>query len=470
MDRKKIIIISVILILVLLGGAYWYFSKNISGPSGLSGLFPGESATSSQPTVGDVTPGETTSTEPIFIPGSGAAIPRLYELHKAPVAGVGFFETRDKKGSVINIAARYIERGLGNIFETPLSSYVESRIVNETRSHISEALWGNNGSSVVIRSVDDARGGIIKTRIINISAPTVSFARSTSTEALQSSFLRTEEISLPDFIPFMATSGDESDKIFYLENSIDASIGSISTFKDSGISKIFNSSFTEWLPQFPNQKLVTITTKPSGSIPGHMFFINPTTKSVTKILGGMNGLTTLTSRDGKLVLYSETKDNRPLLSFYDVGKQVSHSLYLQTLPEKCAWGIKNLSVVYCAVPQTPPAAIYPDQWYQGLVSFSDTLWEINATTLVAKKIMVPTDLRAPALDIINPSLSSDDGYFLFMNKYSMTPWVYKITEATFIPSSTSSPSLPVNPSISPTTYTSPKLPNAGIDPGMKKIK
>lgn len=426
MDRKKIfVILAIIIIGAISGGAYWYFTKK--APTSPGGEFPGESTTR----PGDTTTGVITGdeeVEPVFTPGQGGVLPRLYELHKVPVAGVGFMETKDKKGVVTAINSRYIERGLGHIFETPLATYKESRIVNETRPRISEALWGNNGGSVVIRFVNDKTGGTIETRIINIATPSISFTQGTSTESGLGDFLKTEEVFLPYNIPFMATSEDGADQVFYLENGTNISAGSVSTFKNSSISKIFSSSFTEWLPQFPNKNLVTLTTKPSATVVGHLFFVDVKTKVLTKILGGQKGLTTLTSHDGKFVLYAETKGDRPELSIYDIAKKTSHQLYLQTLPEKCAWGIKNISIVYCAIPQGLQTAQYPDQWYQGLVSFSDIVQEIDIKTFTTRKILVPKDFNAPQFDIINPSLSSDDGYLLFMNKITGTPWVYRITE------------------------------------------
>ena len=82
--------------------------------------------------------------------------------------------------------------------------------------------------------------------------------------------------------------------------------------------------------------------------------------------------------------------------------------------------------MYCAVPQTLPQAEYPDQWYQGLFSFSDNIWKIDTKTGVVEKILTPSDLRASSLDMINLTLSSDDSYLLFMNKITGTPWVFRI--------------------------------------------
>ncbi|MHB1118273.1 MAG: hypothetical protein ACYCZ7_01970 [Minisyncoccota bacterium] len=450
MNRKVFIIATIIITVVLTGvGAYFFYFKKTSpmpSPSGVA--FPGEglpvtSVTGSTPGTEEGVGGE------VFVPGSGTPLPRLYELHELPVAGVGFIETKDKKGAVLATSARYIERGLGHIYETSLATYTESRIGNETRSRLSEALWGNNGKSVVVRFLDEE--GVIKTRILNIGVSAASSIQNTAPEA--SEILATEEIFLPDFIPFMAVAEDSTDKLFYLENGNVSSTGNVVTFKNTGVTRIFTSSFTEWLPQFPNQKLVTLTTKPSANVPGHLFFVDTKTKSLTKILSNINGLTTLTSRDGASVLYAETKEGTPELLVYEIAKKESHSLALQTLPEKCAWSAKNTAIAYCAVPQTLPSAQYPDQWYQGLISFSDTIWRIDTKTSVVEKILTPADLRAPALDIVNLVLSSDDAQLLFINKVTGTPWVFQI-----IPKA---PVITSTPSATPTT---------SVTEGMQKLR
>lgn len=425
MNRKTLTTIIILVVIILLSlGAYFYFSKKTSvTPTTPRASFPeGSRPITSFAGTGTAGSGATGTT---FTPGSSATLPRLYELHKLPVAGVGFFETG--KGLNHSVSARYIERGLGHIYETPLSTLVESRIVNETRSKIMEALWGNNGKSVVIRSIDDKDGGVaIKTSVLNLAAPSIAATNSTST-APTSGFIRTEEVSLPDYIPFVAIAEDMEGKLFYLEKGAGISIGSVSTFNNVSVSKIFETAFTEWLPQFPNQQLATITTKPSANVAGHLFFINQKTKSVTKVLGGINGLTTLTSRNGDFVLFSETKDSLPELSVYNVVKKSVTPLLSQTLPEKCVWGIKNPVLVYCAVPQAIQNALYPDQWYQGFVTFSDSIWEINTATGISKKIMTPSDFNAQPIDIINPAISSDDSYLVFINKTTGNPWMYQLS-------------------------------------------
>lgn len=447
MNRKKIIIIvSVIIILALLGGAFWYYSKKTTTVIP-TGTFPGESGVSTGATTGVTGEGGTPDQFP-----SGTPLPRLYELHKSPVAGAGFLEGQSATG--LSISARYIEKGLGYIFETPLANYKESRIVNETRPHLAEALWGNRGNSVIVRYLDPSNDWIIKTHVVDIASNPL---------GSNSGFLKTSEVFLPDYIPFVAAADDHTNQLFYLENGDTAARGTVATFDGSSVSKVFNASFTEWLPQYPNQSLVTLTTKPSSTVPGYLYFIDLKTKLVTKILSGISGLTTLTNRDGSLVLYASTQNGAPELSLYNTTTKESHGLSLQTLPEKCAWSSSSLGKIYCAVPQTITQGSYPDQWYQGIISFSDDIWEIDTTSLLTKKIMSPNNFKAPSLDIINPTLSSDDEYLLFINKKTNTPWVFQISDQQKFASSPS-PILTAQ-NLSTTTISQP-----AITPDMKKIK
>ncbi len=427
MNRKTITIITLIIVLILVGfGAYFFYFKKKAPQIPTGGTLPGEGRPiTSTPGMGGEDDGGG-----VFVPGGTTPFPRLYELHKLPVAGVGFTEMKDKKGIVTSTATRYVERGLGHIFETPLSSYSESRIVDETRSRLSEALWGNNGKSVVVRYFDE-NAGTIKTQILNIGGTATQPKQGTSTESV-SDFLNVEEIALPDYIPFMATAEDGADKIFYLENGDAFAAGSVSSFKKTGATGIFSSSFTEWLPQFPSQNLVTLTTKPSTSVPGHLFFLDPKTRALTRVLSNINGLTTLTNHDGSSVLYAEIKNGSPELAVYNVSKKETRILAPQTLPEKCVWESKGI-IVYCAVPQVLPRAQYPDQWYQGLLSFSDDIWKIDTKTGATEKLFTPSK----ELDIINLAISSNDTYILFMNKITGTPWVFRV--ATELPAQTSTP-------------------------------
>ena len=400
MNKRTIIIAGGVLGTLLLGvGLYFYFKTKSTGEGG---TFPGP-ATGLERTPAT---GEEETNIP-FTPGSDKPLPRLYQLHKIPVSGVTFYETG--KNETLAQNARYIERSLGHIYQTSVATYKESRLTNETHPRVIEALWGNNGQSLVLRSLDQGLEESITSTLLDITDPS-----------------KPVEHNLPDSIPFMATSEDGSNTLFYLENGYNLAVGSIASLQGKDSTKVFRSSFTEWLPQFPNKNLVTLTTRPSAKIPGYLFFLNPSTKTVQKILTNVTGLTTLTNGDGKLVAYSETNDGAPKLSVYNVSQKDSSALPFWTLSEKCVWGKANNKVIYCAVPKNSQDVDFPDAWYQGAVVFSDEIWKFNTETGLSTRLLSLEDPETPRLDMQNLTISSDDAYILFMNKITGTPWIFRI--------------------------------------------
>ncbi len=164
--------------------------------------------------------------------------------------------------------------------------------------------------------------------------------------------------------------------------------------------------------------MIKLTTKPSYTVPGHMYAINPTTKSFVRVLGDVYGLTTLTSPDGKLVLYS---DSNLSLNIYDVNKKTSTPAGVRTLAEKCTWA--SVSVLYCAVPNTVTPSQYPDSWYQGEISFSDKIWKIDVisgnTTIVGDP---ETTVGGEDIDGIKLMTDSSGKNLLFVNKKDSMLW------------------------------------------------
>jgi hypothetical protein len=81
--------------------------------------------------------------------------------------------------------------------------------------------------------------------------------------------------------------------MFYLEQVSNASYGYVSNFDGKNKKQIWNSPIKELLSQYVNTKTVALTTKPEQSIPGFMYFIDTNTGATRKVLGNINGLSTL---------------------------------------------------------------------------------------------------------------------------------------------------------------------------------
>ena len=196
-------------------------------------------------------------------------------------------------------ALRYVNKATGNIYQTFADKIDERKFSSTTIPKVYEALFGNKGESVIMR--------YLKTDNKTIET----FVGTLPKEYLGADSIGTSEITgsfLPENISDISVAPDTS-KIFYLFDIGDSVVGVTFTLQTNTKVQVFDSPFTEWLSFWPNNKMITLTTKPSANVPGFMYAINPDRKPAStsaslggdfnKILSGINGLTTLTSPDGK---------------------------------------------------------------------------------------------------------------------------------------------------------------------------
>jgi hypothetical protein len=303
---------------------------------------------------------------------------------------------------------RYVERATGNVYQTFADKMDERKFTTTIIPEVYDAYLGNAGESVAMRYLKEDEE-TIETFVGTL--PTEVLGQDTSTSEITGSFL-------PENIKDISMSPDNS-SMFYLFDTGDSMIGVTATSSGDKKNQIFSSPFTEWLSQWPNDRMITLTTKPSFNVPGYMYSLDSATKKMTKILGGINGLTTLTSPSGKLILYN---DNNLTLHVYNTDTENSVSVGIKTLPEKCVWDNASI-MIYCSVPTYVDGTNYPDTWYQGETSFSDQIWKVNTengnTTMVAD----PTSFSGgESIDGIKLSLSAIENYLFFVNKKDSYLW------------------------------------------------
>ncbi|MCE9549254.1 hypothetical protein K8Q98_02535 [Candidatus Nomurabacteria bacterium] len=227
---------------------------------------------------------------------------------------------------------------------------------------------------------------------------------------------------LPQNITDMSIAPDGL-KAFYLLNIGESGVGTSLTLADNKKNQIFDSPFTEWLSLWPNSKMITLTTKPSGTVLGYMYMIDPVVKKLVKVLGDIAGLTTLASPNAKLVVFS---NNNLQLSTYDIATKISTSLGVRTLSEKCVWNKLSI-IVYCAVPKSISTAVYPDAWYKGEVSFSDQIWKIDTTNGNTEMLIDPSLVDGgEEVDGIKLGLDENEQYLFFVNKKDSILWELKL--------------------------------------------
>jgi hypothetical protein len=99
---------------------------------------------------------------------------------------------------------------------------------------------------------------------------------------------------------------------------------------------------------------------------------------------------------------------------------------VNTLADKCVWGNFYKEIVYCAVPSQPIAALYPDDWYKGNVSFTDKIWQINASTEEIHLVSPIVDQSDRTIDAFNLGLDTRDDFLFFMNKKDLSLWSFDL--------------------------------------------
>ena len=414
MSKKAAYIIIVAFILLLAGSflAFYFYSNRGTGgnivPNGDGNIFPAGSLGVQNPPESAVAP-ETSPTEPT---GSGIETSRvdLKELSKRPSAGSVAIAASNERGVLV----RFVEKGTGNVYEVGPETSEETRLSNTTIPRIAEVIWKKDGTHLVARYVKDADNEVIQSYYATLGAS----ADGQTTGELSGSYL-TENIKAVSTNP-------EQDKLFYIVNHSGGTTGIIADFDGSKKTQIFDSPLREWLVEWPSAQTVTLTTKPSASIPGFMFLLNTKNGTLTRAVSGIRGLTTLTSPDASMVLYSENTRDGLSLKTYSFKKATSETLSITTLPEKCVWSKNDSTSVYCSVPTYLGEGTYPDGWYQGVSSFSDDIWKIDASSGVADLVAEPKKLVGRDIDGTNLFLSPKEDFLFFTNKFDSRVWSLRL--------------------------------------------
>lgn len=333
----------------------------------------------------------------------------LTQLTKNAVSGAAYYGTS---------TALYMERATGHIYKINLDGTNKIRLSNATVPKSFEAAWSYKSDKMAVRYFEDPAAGSVKLAVKTFLASIGHLLKATSTSEAE-----LKGLALPATVSEIAVSPSE-DKIFYL-NSLenDLTEGVVADFSNKNQKKIFELSFGEFNISWPAKDIIALLTKPSAKAEGHLYFLNPKTGTLTRILGGTKGLTAIVSPDGERIVFSGIGPNGTEAKIYNVKSKTVSNLGFVTLADKCAWGNKNKNIIYCAAPPNISGSNQPDSWYQGVSSFDDGVWSKNVSTGESKNL-----LSRFGADIMNVSVSGDESYLIFTDKNSGALWSLKLKE------------------------------------------
>ncbi len=298
---------------------------------------------------------------------------------------------------------RYIERQSGNIFAFRLHDRILTRIGNKTLPGIQTASWLPDGSRAFVQFLE--KGTDANEHIDTYSLP----AAGSDGYFLEQDLSQASVIGSSSVVSLLPTSN--------------GSIASVASALGTNVRTLFSSPLAALRLDASGKDFIA-TTKASATSDGYAFFVGSKDGVFTRLLGPFNGLTTLASPDGTSLIYSYTDHGKVHLNLYDIKTHFITALPLATLSEKCAWAPGNRSI-YCGVP-TNMSGTLPDDWYQGVKSFTDRIWRIDLDTRTATLIVDPTQVGSVSIDAVALTLDAQSDILVFTNHSDGSLWAYDL--------------------------------------------
>lgn len=401
MNRALLIILIIIAVIIIIGLILFFTvgKDDVSKIPAISDFFPKSEERKKIP----IKEGETT-TETTIISGEEQE-QKIIQLSDKPVAGAVF--------SAKNNKVRYLEKISGHLYEVDFNGQNKNRISNTTILNIFDAVWSFDSQKAVLR--------IVKDNELNYFS--VHFTGST-----------TEGIFLSKNIKSIATAPKEN-KIAYLEDAGGRGIiftadfiprnGISQSEKNQNKKQIFSLPLTDFILFWQDGANLSLLTKPSAKESGILYSLNLTNKNLEKSREA-NGLNVLWSKTGKEFFMSQGVNGNIQNAVFLAENNQEYNLSVKTMPEKCVWSAKEAEIMYCGVPLALAAGDYPDDWYQGKISFKDALYRINFKT--GENNLIAEEIIDMDFDIVSPFLNSDETYFFFTNKKDSSLWSVGLNE------------------------------------------
>lgn len=388
---RKTIIITLVVLILLLGGAWAYLLLN-GAPESIADLGDDLFGGGNTPSV--VTP----STE-IPIPENDDVAVRTIPM-AAPLIQVS---TRAVAGAITtetgsSTALRYMEKGTGHVYDVDLESGLETRVSNTTIPGTVRALWSPLGDYVLIETDVSGRSGAYFLGTIRAGAESATI----------------ETVPL-EGTPGNAAFAESGRSLFYTTVSGEGTTGWSRDLASGATGEVFTIPFTEASVLFDvwDERTHYAFTKPAVGFRGFLYEIGAL--GLEKIDEGDTLVATRPQRDTLLVTKNGASGAPSLLM--RIGTGGASLIGLRTVKEKCTG---SASVVWCAAGQSD-AATFPIPWYQGLVSYDDTLYALDeGSGGLVGEIPLATLARVP-LDVTQLAASGDR--LTFINKRDDTLWL-----------------------------------------------
>jgi len=397
---RRILIIAAVVIVLMGIGIFVYFSFFANTTS--VAVVPA-AGNVELPVAGQGTSATTSSSGSLATANAPITITaRLVKISDGPVVPGEVVTNVPIASSSPKILVHYLERQSGNIFSYDVHSGTITRTSNKTIPGIQSAVWLPDASLAFVRYLSGNDFSTINTYALPGNGSGGFF--------------------LPQNLADIAVS---STNILTLASGVNGSVASVERPDGTHVSDVFTTPLSALHVSFAGKNQYLAYTKPSAALSGDVFLIN-SAGHFSRIAGPLDGLAAIASPSGKLVLVSFVSGGAMHLEIVNSATGDNIALPVATIADKCVWTADD-STVYCGVPIDPSGNYaYPDDWYQGAVSFSDRIWKIDVAGRFAQLVLDfpketkgTLDAKSLAIDPLNTEL-------VFMNKLDGSLWAYQL--------------------------------------------
>lgn len=394
MNRKTIIlIIAILIILATITGYFLFSKKQVSKLPIISALFPETEELKRE--------GKKENNAPSFkiLSAKEKSELEILNIIQKPVVSADIFGSS---------TIRFIDMLTGHIYDADFNGENQQKLSNTTILNIFDASWGRGAKNAIIKFLSAGNG-------------------ETNVYSAEFNDGSTAGVFLPNNIKSAIASKTEN-KITYITREQEKEFIFTADIKNGGKKQILSLPASDSIISFNGRDSIGILTKPSAFSKGYLYLANAnlengSSKNLNKIAEG-NGLNVLWSDDGEKIFIFETADRQIQNRIENLKDERIFYLPVKTLPEKCAFSKLRKEIIFCAIPLNLAGGDYPDDWYMGKVNFKDNLYEINYIT--SDLLAINQKIENENFDIENLFLSPEENYLFFTDKNDKRLWRIKI--------------------------------------------
>lgn len=395
---KKTIIIILALVLILVGGI-WLYLLLFGAPESAEDLFADLGFGGvTQPVEVEIVP-DTPTPEPVTeqqLPEPNSE--KLTLLSSKPSVGAIIIGSTTPTQTV-----RYIEQGIGTLYEVNLASLQETKLSDAIHTGISNAIWSPDGTYVIL----------IKDSAVNREVTLFDLTNNTNLEPLSGVKLP------PDADNFAFVSADT---FKYTRSDTEGTLGYSYHAPSGATTVLFSVPFTSISMSWGEETI--IYNRPSELHPGYAYVL----QKGNFIEGvGSEGIGLTAFGSGQNILISKKDENNYYTGFVVSPDRADVKVAIPLLPEKCTVG-KDTNEAWCGYPFERFRGDMPNDWYKGKLSTNDDLWLIDLVTGSAQLL---EDLQAAAgadIDVVNLKIDSTGNRLLFNDLNTYALWLYDTTK------------------------------------------